>query len=154
MLGNKAERACCVKPFAARRCSSAERVARLLSSASRIASVNDNCAGAGEVFAAPGRFCLINDDGSLADDGRLPTLGVVRTSGIGVVESGDCAGTVCCAFAELTARQKSGTKKPLKTEIDLNRLSVLPVNRPILYSPIAPQSTVSSCRKCRRTEGG
>src|ERR1051325_2173378 len=155
MLGNKAERACCVNPVAARRCSCAESVARLLSSARRIASCNDSCAGAAEILAAPGRFCLINDDGSSADDGRLPTLGVVRTSGIWLFESGVCAGTVCCASTELTARQKSGTKNPLKTdENNLNRLRVLPLNRPILYSPMAPQSTVSSCRKCRCTDRG
>ena len=44
-------------------------------------SIVNNQVLSGEVLAAPGRFCLIKEDGSSADDGRLPTPGVVRMSG-------------------------------------------------------------------------
>jgi hypothetical protein len=151
MFGNKAERACCVKPVAARRCSCAESVERLFCSARLIASVSDNCAGAAEVLAAPGKFCLISEDGSNVDDGKLPTPGIVRTSGIGLLlESELCGATVCCALVGVRAGQKSETKKPLKTEENnLSRLRLLPLNRTILYSPIAPQkSTDTVCQKC------
>src|SRR6185369_674085 len=133
MFGSSAERACCEKPDAARRSSCAESVARLFCSARLIASESDNCAGAAEVFAAPGRFCLISDDGSKVDDGRLPVVGVVRTSGIGLFESGFCGGAVCCAFAAVSDRQKSGIRKPPKPEkSNLPRLRVRPLDRPIL----------------------
>src|ERR1043165_2721935 len=155
MLGSSAERASCENPDAARRSSCAESVARLFCSARLIASVNDNCAGAAEVRAAPGRFCLISDDGSNVDDGRLPAVGVVRTSGTGLFDSGFCGGRVCCAFAAVTARQKSGAIKPLKNEKDnLPRLRVHPLDRPILFT-CNHQITVSSCRKyCRTGRGG
>src|SRR5690242_20444856 len=133
MLGSSAERASCENPDAARRSSCAESVARLFCNARLIASESDNCAGAAEVFAAPGRFCLISDEGSKVDDGRLPVVGVVRTSGIALFESGFCAGTVCCAFVAVSDRQKSGIKKPLKAEkSNLPRLRLRPLDRPIL----------------------
>ena len=37
-------------------------MARLFEIARRIASVSDSCAGAGDTFAAPGRFCCLTSD--------------------------------------------------------------------------------------------
>ena len=47
-----------------------------------------------------------------------------------------CSGeTVCCAFAEPIAAQKSGTKTPRETkEKKVHRSRVLPLNRPILFT--------------------